>query len=94
MDLDEENRAARIVSDVYEEHGEAGTVSFTSLPKALSEVSALVAEFSDDHGHEDIGLPSVGSNTLIPSQLFPVSCIPALTVFFKVLHVYFKLPIL
>lgn len=26
------------------------------------------AEFSDDHGHEDIGLPSVGSNTLKPSS--------------------------
>lgn len=26
------------------------------------------AEFSDDHGHEAIGLPSVGSNTLKPSS--------------------------
>lgn len=48
MDLDEENLEARIVNDVYEEHGEA--------------------EFSDDHGHEAIGLPSVGSNTLKPSS--------------------------
>ncbi|KAK0464493.1 uncharacterized protein EV420DRAFT_1744857 [Desarmillaria tabescens] len=51
MDLDEE---APIVNDAYEEHAEAGTVSFLSMPKALSEMSVVVGEFSDDHGHEDI----------------------------------------